>query len=110
MGGQPVVPDHTLKDEDKDKDKAEEHNEGSGQPSGWSKSLLSESADAVTTAVSQNPVVMFLSRLQEPFVGQLLVQKEPEGPWERVGTTERLIAHLSTGSINFRGVEVLMVR
>jgi len=110
-----LVPDHTLEDEDGDegKDKAEEHNEGSGQPSGWldrSKSLLSESADAVTTAVSQNPVVMFLSRLQEPFVGQLLVQKEPEGPWERVGTTERLIAYPSKGSINFRGVKVLMVR
>jgi len=71
---------------------------------------VTTAVDAVTAALSQNPVVKFLSRLQGPFVGQLLVQKEPEGPWERVGTTERLIAHPSEGSINFRGVKILVVR
>ncbi|KAG1735705.1 uncharacterized protein EDB91DRAFT_550753 [Suillus paluster] len=87
--------------------------EASGKPPSWlgrSKSMLSDSLDAVATAVSHNSVVMFLSYLQEPFVAQLLMKRKHGGPYERVGTTERLIAKPSLGSVHFRGIKTLIVR
>ncbi|OJA17688.1 hypothetical protein AZE42_11864 [Rhizopogon vesiculosus] len=107
-----MPPEDAMEVEDEDEERNEE-NEESGKPSNWlvrSKSLLSDSLDAVTDVVSQNPVVMFLSRLQEPFIAQLLVRRKSGGPYERVGTTERLIAKPSSGSVNFRGIKTLVVR
>lgn len=72
--------------------------------------VLSPMATAVTAAVSHNAVVMFMSRLQEPFVAQLLIQRKQGGPYERVGTRERLIVAPSSGSITFRGIKILSVR
>ncbi|KAG2129009.1 hypothetical protein DEU56DRAFT_502818 [Suillus clintonianus] len=88
----------------------EERNEESGKTSSWLGRSSAMLTDAVTTAVSQNSAVMFLSRLQEPFVAQLLIRRKQDGPYERVGTTERLIAKPSSGSVNFRGVKTLVVR
>ncbi|KAG1805704.1 uncharacterized protein BJ212DRAFT_851801 [Suillus subaureus] len=72
--------------------------------------VLSPMATAVTAAVSHNAVTMFMSRLREPFVAQLLIQRKQGGPYERVGTRERLIAAPSSGSITFRGIKILSVR
>ncbi|KAG2033625.1 hypothetical protein BDR03DRAFT_660306 [Suillus americanus] len=72
--------------------------------------VLSPMATAVTTAVSRNAVIMFMSRLREPFVAQLLIQRRHGGSYERVGTRERLIAAPSSGSITFRGIKILSVR
>jgi hypothetical protein len=105
----PEDPLQTLEAEDE----AGERKEEPGKPSSWlarSKILLSDSVDAVTNAVSQNSVVMFLSRLQEPFVAQLLMQRKHGAPYERVGTTERLIVKPSSGSVNFRSIKTLIVR
>jgi len=55
-------------------------------------------------------VLTFLSRLQEPFIAQLLVQKRPGMPYERVGTEERLIAQPYSGSFNLRGMKTVIVR
>ncbi|OAX33716.1 hypothetical protein K503DRAFT_725504 [Rhizopogon vinicolor AM-OR11-026] len=104
-----MPPEETMEVEDE----VEERDEDPGKPPSWlvrSKSLLSDSLDAVTDAVSQNPVVMFLTRLQEPFIAQLLVSRKSGGPYERVGTTERLVARPSPGSVNFRGIKTLVVR
>jgi hypothetical protein len=89
-----------------DEDEAEGPNEESGKHSSW----LKNSLDTVTNAVSQNPTVVFLSRLQEPFVAQLLMNRNPKAPYERIGTTERLIAKPSSGALNFRGIKTLIVR
>jgi hypothetical protein len=72
--------------------------------------VLSPMTTAVTTAVSRNAVFMFMARLREPFVAQLLIQRKQGGPYERVGTRERVIAAPSSGSINFRGIRILSVR
>ncbi|KAG1735411.1 hypothetical protein EDB19DRAFT_1854032 [Suillus lakei] len=89
-----------------------ERHEGSIHTPHWldRSDILSPMANAVTAAVSHNAVVMFMSRLREPFVAQLLIQRKRGGPYERVGTRERLIAAPSSGSITFRGIKILSVR
>ncbi|KAG1720223.1 hypothetical protein EDB19DRAFT_1836109 [Suillus lakei] len=89
-----------------------ERHEGSIHTPHWldRSDILSPMATAVTAAVSHNAVVMFMSRLREPFVAQLLIQRKRGGPYERVGTRERLIAAPSSGSITFRGIKILSVR
>ena len=62
-----------------------------------------------TVKVSQATAVAFLRQLQEPFIAQLLFSPSEKQPWRRVGTTKRIVAHVPSGSLNFRGIKTLLV-
>ncbi|OJA18660.1 hypothetical protein AZE42_10098 [Rhizopogon vesiculosus] len=59
--------------------------------------------------VSHTTAAAFLRRLQEPFIAQLLFSPGDKQPWRRIGTTTRIVAHASSGSLNFRGIKTLLV-
>jgi hypothetical protein len=63
-----------------------------------------------TFRVSQAAAVAFLRGLQEPFIAQLLISPSDKQPWRRVGTTSRIVAHASSGSLNFKGIKTLLVQ
>lgn len=90
------------KDKDKEKDKEKEKESWVGR----SKDLV---ADFVADMVTNSTAAAFIRRLQEPFVAQLLCSPGDKQPWRRVGTTIRVIAHASSGSINFRAPENVIV-
>ena len=84
------------KDKDKDKEKEKEKEKET-----W--------VGRLTDRVSHSTAAAFLRGLQEPFVAQLLFSPGDKQPWRRVGTTTRIIAHASSGSLNFRGIKTLLV-
>ncbi|KAG2155143.1 uncharacterized protein EDB93DRAFT_1131477 [Suillus bovinus] len=89
------------KEKRKDKDKEKETESWVGR----SMEFVTDIADMVT----QNTAVALIRKLQEPFVAQLLCSPGDKQPWRRVGTTTRVIAHASSGSINFRALENVIV-
>jgi hypothetical protein len=109
-----IPPEDVVKKADEESgsnDEDGERREGFIRTPSWlEKSDASNHIATMTTAVSHNAVAMFMSRLREPFVAQLLIQRKSRGPYERVGTKERLIAEPSSGSITFRGIKTLSVR
>lgn len=96
------------KDKDKGKDKEKDKDKDKDKESwvGRSKDLV---ADFVADMVTNSTAAAFIRRLQEPFVAQLLCSPGDKQPWRRVGTTIRVIAHASSGSINFRAPENVIV-
>lgn len=90
------------KDKDKDKDKDKEKESWVGR----SKEFVT---DLVADMVTQSTAAALLRKLQEPFVAQLLFTPGDRQPWRRVGTTARIIAHASSGSINFKAPENVIV-
>lgn len=103
-----IPPEDVVKNADEESgsnDGDGERREGIIRTPGWR-----EKSDTMTAAVSHNAVAMFMSRLREPFAAQLLIQRKSRGPYERVGTKERLMAEPSSGSITFRGIKTLSVR
>lgn len=112
-----IPPEDVVKKADEESgsnDEDGERREGFIRTPSWldklDKSDASSHIATMTAAVSHNAVAMFMSRLREPFVAQLLIQRKSGGPYERVGTKERLIAEPSSGSITFRGIKTLSVR
>jgi hypothetical protein len=94
------------KDKEKEKDKVKEKEKDKESWVGRSKEFV---ADLVTDMVTQSTAAALIRRLQEPFVAQLLCSSGDKQPWRRVGTTARVIAHASSGSVNFRALENVIV-
>ncbi|KAG2129011.1 hypothetical protein DEU56DRAFT_502924 [Suillus clintonianus] len=90
------------KDGEKEKEKEREKDK---EKDNW----VGKSKDFVTEWLTQSTAAALIRKLQEPFVAQLLFTPNGKQPWKRVGTTTRIIAHASSGSVNFRGLENVIV-
>ncbi|KAG1805714.1 uncharacterized protein BJ212DRAFT_852639 [Suillus subaureus] len=96
------------KDKGKDKDKEKEKEKDKDKESwvGRSKELVT---DFVADMVTHSTAAALIRRMQEPFIAQLLCSPGDKQPWRRVGTTTRILAHASSGSVNFRALENVIV-
>jgi hypothetical protein len=92
------------KGKDKDKDKSDKDKESWV---GRSKEIVS---DFVADMVTHTAAAALIRRMQEPFVGHLLCSLGEKQPWRRIGTTTRIIAYASSGSVNFRALEDVIVQ
>jgi hypothetical protein len=95
-----------TKDKEKEKEKDKDKDKDKESWVGRSKDFV---ADFVADMVTQSTAAALIRRLQEPFVAQLLCSSGEKQPWRRVGTTTRVIAHASSGSVNFRALENVIV-
>lgn len=116
--GSPKQETDKEKEKENEKDKEKEKDKGKGKDKEKEKDKDKESwvgrskefvTDFVADMVTQSTAAALIRRLQEPFVAQLLCSSGDKQPWRRVGTTTRVIAHASSGSVNFRALENVIV-